>query len=122
MSAKQPVYELARELEMPSKDLVKAINDGKLNFSVKSHSSRLTADEVAQVRKLFSKGGAAKTKKAKASTSTAPKKTTKKTKTAAPKAKSTKQERVAKDICAKQKGVIFRECSKEGACSTKGKC
>ena len=52
MAANRPVYEIARELGVPSKDLVTAINAGGFDFTVKSHSSRLTPAQEKQVATL----------------------------------------------------------------------
>ncbi len=59
------IYELAREVGVPSKDLVeKAITMG---FSVKSHQSSLTIDEATAVKKSFGKTGMAAAPKKSAS-------------------------------------------------------
>jgi translation initiation factor IF-2 len=55
--AKIRIYELAREVGVPSKDLVdKAVTMG---FSVKSHQSSLTIEEATAVKKSFGKTGMA---------------------------------------------------------------
>ncbi len=55
--AKIRIYELAREVGVPSKDLVdKAVTMG---FSVKSHQSSLTIEEATAVKKSFGKTGIA---------------------------------------------------------------
>ena len=45
MSGTRPVYTIAKEMGLASKVLVEAINGGNLGFTVKSHSSRLSAAE-----------------------------------------------------------------------------
>lgn len=49
--AKERIYELAKELEMPSKDLVKLANDH--GMAVKSHMSSVTPDQAKQLRSLM---------------------------------------------------------------------
>ena len=99
------MYELARELDMPSKDLVQAINAGKLGFSVKSHSSRLTADEVRRYANCF-QGWHRQDQESQGIDFSGCKEDDedhKENQNSAPKAKSAGKEHVAKDVCAKQK-------------------
>lgn len=49
--AKERIYELAKELKMPSKDLVKLANDH--GMTVKSHMSSVTPDQAKQLRSLM---------------------------------------------------------------------
>ena len=49
--AKERIYELAKELKMPSKDLVKLANDH--GMAVKSHMSSVTPDQAKQLRSLM---------------------------------------------------------------------
>ena len=49
--AKERIYELAKELKMPSKDLVKLANDH--GMAVKSHMSSVTPDQAKQLRGLM---------------------------------------------------------------------
>ena len=49
--AKERIYELAKELKMPSKDLVKLANDH--GMAVKSHMSSVTPDQAKQLRSLL---------------------------------------------------------------------
>lgn len=49
--AKERIYELAKELKMPSKDLVKLANDH--GMTVKSHMSSVTPDQAKQLRGLM---------------------------------------------------------------------
>ena len=48
--AKERIYELAKELKMPSKDLVNVAN--RQGMEVKSHMSSVTPDQAQQLRKL----------------------------------------------------------------------
>ncbi|WP_251546893.1 translation initiation factor IF-2 [Limosilactobacillus caecicola] len=52
--AKERIYELAKELKMPSKQLVKLANEQ--GMSIKSHMSSVTPDQAAQLRQA-AKGG-----------------------------------------------------------------
>lgn len=52
--AKERIYELAKELKMPSKDLVNMAN--RQGMGVKSHMSSVTPDQAQQLRQL-AKGG-----------------------------------------------------------------
>ncbi|WP_295732021.1 translation initiation factor IF-2 [uncultured Limosilactobacillus sp.] len=52
--AKERIYELAKELKMPSKQLVKLANDQ--GMSIKSHMSSVTPDQAAKLRQA-AKGG-----------------------------------------------------------------
>src|SRR5699024_1722992 len=49
--AKERIYELAKELKMPRKDLVKLANDH--GMAVKSHMSSVTPDQAKQLRGLM---------------------------------------------------------------------
>lgn len=61
------VYELAKELGMSNKDFIEYI-EKKLQITVKSHSSNLTAEQIEKIKASFSKkaGDAAAVKKPKA--------------------------------------------------------
>ena len=48
---KMKVHELAKELNLPSKDLVERLNN--MGYSIKSHLSTLEDSEVAEIRKKF---------------------------------------------------------------------
>ena len=48
--AKERIYELAKELKMPSKDLVNMAN--RQGMGVKSHMSSVTPDQAQQLRQL----------------------------------------------------------------------
>ncbi len=48
---KLKVHELAKELNLPSKDLVERLNN--MGYSIKSHLSTLEDSEVAEIRKKF---------------------------------------------------------------------
>lgn len=59
---KMRIYELARELESDSKNIIKIALD--MGFEVKNHMSNLDAAQIEAVRKAFAKPQPAKTKKA----------------------------------------------------------
>lgn len=48
--AKERIYELAKELKMPSKDLVKVANENGMN--IKSHMSSVTTEQAQKLRQL----------------------------------------------------------------------
>ena len=51
MATKMKVYEIAKSLNRPSKDLIKALNDN--GFEVKSHNSNIEDDAIAFILKNF---------------------------------------------------------------------
>ena len=59
--AKERIYELAKELKMPSKQLVKLANDQ--GMSIKSHMSSVTPDQAAKLRQAAKGGNNQKAKK-----------------------------------------------------------
>lgn len=56
--AKERIYQLAKELSMPSKSLVKLANEQGLK--IKSHMSSVTPDQAAQLRKIVQEQSSAK--------------------------------------------------------------
>ena len=65
------IYELAREVDVPNKELVKMALD--LGFSVKSHMSSLSFDEAGKLKKSLGYTGAAAVPKGGSSSSSKPK-------------------------------------------------
>ena len=53
---KIPVHKLAKELGVKSSELVSLINSEVLGFTVKSHMSSITPDQIGEIRDLLKSG------------------------------------------------------------------
>lgn len=98
MATKMKVYEIAKSLNRPSKDLIKALNEN--GFEVKSHNSNIEDDAIAFILKNF-KPQAEEKKDEKKAEMTEPEKTV-----------ETKTEKVASDEIS-SKEVVKKEEIKE---------
>ena len=99
MATKMKVYEIAKSLNRPSKDLIKALNEN--GFEVKSHNSNIEDDAIAFILKNF-KPQAEEKKDEKKAEMTEPEKTV-----------ETKTEKVASDEISSKEVVKKKEIKEE---------